>query len=196
MDEGTVHRISYSAANQPPTARIAVTPTNGAAPLTVQFDGTGSFDPEGTPLSFAWDFCDSTTGTGATISQTHQAPGTYAAKLTVTDSGGATGTSTARITPGNGPPSVTMRVTVTDPATGATLTKYRVGDNINFTGSATDTTGKPLPASAYTWHLIINHLSHTHDGGSVTGVTSGKFTAPDHTYPCSLTAQLTALLHH
>ena len=35
MEDGTVHRITYTAANQPPTAVIAASPTNGPAPLTV-----------------------------------------------------------------------------------------------------------------------------------------------------------------
>ena len=34
-------------ANQPPTAVATATPTTGAAPLTVNFDGTGSSDPDG-----------------------------------------------------------------------------------------------------------------------------------------------------
>src|ERR1700745_4514710 len=54
MDDGTVHRIPYTAANQPPTAVITASPTNGPAPLTVSFDGTGSTDPEGKPLRYSW----------------------------------------------------------------------------------------------------------------------------------------------
>ena len=41
----TVRRIQYFSANQPPTAVATATPTSGAAPLTVAFDGTGSSDP-------------------------------------------------------------------------------------------------------------------------------------------------------
>src|SRR5919202_5085035 len=34
MDGGAIHRLVYSAANQPPTARVTATPTSGAPPLT------------------------------------------------------------------------------------------------------------------------------------------------------------------
>ena len=46
FDGGTIRRISYSSANQPPVAVATATPTTGAAPLTVNFDGSGSSDPE------------------------------------------------------------------------------------------------------------------------------------------------------
>src|SRR5262249_18678570 len=41
MEDGTVPRITFTAANQPPTAAISANPTNGPVPLTVNFDGTG-----------------------------------------------------------------------------------------------------------------------------------------------------------
>jgi glucose/arabinose dehydrogenase len=69
FDGGTIRRVSYAAANQPPVAVADATPRTGSAPLTVQFDGTQSSDPEGGPLSYAWDldgdgaFDDSTAAT-------------------------------------------------------------------------------------------------------------------------------------
>ena len=46
FDGGTIGRIQYFSANQPPVAVATATPTTGAAPLTVRFDGTGSSDPD------------------------------------------------------------------------------------------------------------------------------------------------------
>ena len=43
---GTIRRIGYFAGNQPPVARIEASATSGLAPLTVQFDGRDSSDPE------------------------------------------------------------------------------------------------------------------------------------------------------
>jgi PKD repeat protein len=45
IEDGNLHRITYTAANQPPTARITANPVTGAAPLTVAFDGSGFTDP-------------------------------------------------------------------------------------------------------------------------------------------------------
>ena len=56
FDGGTIRRIRYSIANQPPIAVAQATPTTGAAPLSVAFDGRGSSDPDpGDTLSYAWD---------------------------------------------------------------------------------------------------------------------------------------------
>ncbi|MGH9250232.1 MAG: PQQ-dependent sugar dehydrogenase, partial [Acidimicrobiales bacterium] len=53
---GTIRRIRYFNQNQPPIAVASADPTNGAAPLTVAFDGTASSDPDaGDTLSVEWD---------------------------------------------------------------------------------------------------------------------------------------------
>jgi glucose/arabinose dehydrogenase/PKD repeat protein len=193
MDDGTVHRITYTAANQPPTAVFTANPTNGPAPLTVSFDGTGSSDPEGNPLSYSWDLNgDGTFGdaTGSTASYTYTVAGVYHPSLQVTDDHGASDVTSATITVGNTAPSA-----VIDSPT-SSLT-WKVGDTISFSGHATDPQDGTLPATALTWSLIMHHCfsptdCHTHLVQTINGVSSGSVTAPDHQYPCWLELQLTA----
>jgi glucose/arabinose dehydrogenase len=193
MDDGTVHRITYTAANQPPTAAVTATPTNGPVPLAVSFDGTGSSDPEGKPLAYSWDLNgDGTFGdaTGSTASYTYTTAGVYHPSLRVTDDQGAADTATVTVTAGNTAPNA-----VIDSPTSSLA--WKVGDTISFSGHATDAQDGTLPASALSWSLILHHCftqtdCHTHLIQDINGVSSGSFTAPDHQYPCWLELQLTA----
>src|SRR5205085_11904232 len=87
-----IHRVRYVPSNQPPTPRISATPTAWAAPLTVQFDGTASSDPDADdPITYSWDLNgDGTFGdsTSPTPSYTYNTIGTYNVQLRVTDSAG------------------------------------------------------------------------------------------------------------
>jgi glucose/arabinose dehydrogenase/PKD repeat protein len=188
---GTIRRIRYFAQNQPPLAVVNATPTSGPAPLAVAFDGSGSSDPEGHPLTYAWDldgdgaFDD---GAAATAGHTYTQPGTYTATLRVTDASGATATATASISAGNTPPTPVI-------ATPGTSQRWKVGDVIPFSGSATDGQQGQLPPSALTWSLILQHCPstcHEHPLQTFSGTANGSFVAPDHEFPSHLELRLTA----
>ncbi len=83
--------------NQAPTVQAAADPVSGTAPLTVRFSSAGR-DPEGQGLMYVWEFGDGGQAGGRTATHTYTAPGTYDAKVTVTDPQGATGTATVRVT--------------------------------------------------------------------------------------------------
>ncbi|WP_420461393.1 PKD domain-containing protein [Neolewinella sp.] len=83
-------------ANQPPVAVARATPNSGTAPLSVQLDGSGSSDPDGTIASYAWAW-NGGTATGVRPRATFAA-GTYAVTLTVTDNRGARATNVVNIT--------------------------------------------------------------------------------------------------
>ena len=191
FDGGTIRRITATGANQPPTAVIQANPTSGPAPLTVQFDGGSSSDPEGTALTYEWDLDGDglyDDATGVTASWTYQSAGTVTTRLRVTDAGSATGTASQVINVGNSPP-----VPVISTPTSA-LT-WKVGDLIAFSGSATDAQDGNLPPAALSWSLVIQHCPsncHTHLVQTWPGVASGSFTAPDHEYPSYLELTLTA----
>jgi PKD repeat protein len=79
------------APNQAPAAVIGTPQVTDARAV---FDGSGSSDPDGSIVSYAWDLGDGTTSNGATAERTYGASGTYTVRLTVTDDGGATATTT------------------------------------------------------------------------------------------------------
>jgi len=60
-------------------------PYSASAGQAVAFDGSGSTDPRGLPLQYAWDFGDGTTGTGALATHVYPAPGSYLVSLEVTN---------------------------------------------------------------------------------------------------------------
>ncbi len=86
---------NISVANRPPIANAGPDRT-GAPAVSITFDGSGSSDPDGTIVSYAWTFGDGATGTGASPSHAYAAAGTYTATLTVTDDKGATASDTAQ----------------------------------------------------------------------------------------------------
>ena len=73
--------------NQAPTAAFTFT-CDGT---DCDFDGTGSSDPDGSVVSYAWDFGDGATATGATPGHDFGTSGTRDVTLTVTDDEGTTG---------------------------------------------------------------------------------------------------------
>ncbi|MFT4297059.1 MAG: PKD domain-containing protein [Micropruina sp.] len=105
-NRGGEHTVSHTVtvvANAKPTAAF----TSSADFLKVSFDGTGSSDSDGTVASYAWEFGDGATGTGASPQHSYAEAGSYSVKLTVTDDDGAKD-------------SVTKTVTVTAPGPLAT----------------------------------------------------------------------------
>ncbi len=189
---GTIRQISYAAGNQTPTAVAKAVPSSGTLPLTVQFDATGSSDPDPDDgLAYSWDLDgDGTYGdsTAPTPSFTYTTAGVYLAGLKVTDPHGASATDTVAISAGNTPPVPT----ITAPLSNLT---WAVGDPIAFRGSATDAQDGTLPASALSWSLSVRHCPsncHTHHIRDFSGVRSGSFNAPDHDYPSHLELTLTA----
>ena len=84
----------------PPEAVIRTDNREGTAPLTVQFNGSGSSSSAagGGIVQYAWNFGDGTTASGELVQHTYTQAGSYMVTLVVTDTNSRQGRTTATIT--------------------------------------------------------------------------------------------------
>lgn len=170
-----VYRIDYVEGNRAPVARATTNRTSGPAPLTVEFDGSASFDPDtgdATGLTYAWDFTgDGTTdATTPTASFTYTTAGNYTARLTVTDVDGRTGTTNIDITVGNTAPSVELVL----PKDGGF---FDFGDYVNYEVVVTDAEDGEIDCDDVVVQPGLGHDQHSHDYEQYTGC-EGSFPLP------------------
>jgi PKD repeat protein len=78
-------------AGDPPVAAFSAAPTTGVAPLSVTFDASDSYDPEGGVLTYRWEWGDGTApGSGIGAGHQYTTAGSFLARLVVTDPTGLT----------------------------------------------------------------------------------------------------------
>jgi glucose/arabinose dehydrogenase/plastocyanin len=188
---GRLRRIRYFSTNQPPTANIVTDVTSGPAPLTVNFDGSSSTDPENSALSYEWDLDGDTEfddGTGALASFTYPG-GDVTATLRVTDPEGSRDTEVVTISAGNNAPVPTIAAPTEE-------FTWQVGEEVAFSGGAIDTEDGVLPPEALDWEIVLQHcpsgVCHEHPMQEFDNVAQGSFAAADHEFPSHLEIRLTA----
>lgn len=188
----TIYTATYIGANEPPVAVISADPSSGPAPLLVEFDGSGSFDPdEEEIIAYSWDLDDDgifDDATGPLVSEVF-GPGTHVVRLMVTDARDLPGVSEIEITATNTTPTATIGA----PSAG---TQWSVGQVINLSGSGSDPEDGSIPGSGLTWE--IRHFPCAEGGGCAGTLihlfngTAGSFQAPDSEYPARIEINLTA----
>jgi PKD repeat protein len=92
----------------PPTAELSANPTEGDPPLSVNFDASGSSDPDGPIAKYEWDWTgdgayDFDSGATATANHVYMDAGIYNPKVRVTDQSGLTANAATLVVVGSIP---------------------------------------------------------------------------------------------
>lgn len=134
---------------------------------TITLDGTGSMDPSGYPLQYAWTWVSVPEGSVASITGaasakatfTPDVPGAYRARLTVKAIGGAEASDEVVVTAENLPP-------VASP--GGDRDVY-VGEEVALAAGAVDPNGDPI---SYAWQLVSRPEQSDAELAGATGATA------------------------
>jgi PKD repeat protein len=149
--------VTIGTGNQAPVAD-AMGPYTAIVDQAVEFDGSGSSDPDGSIVSYDWDFGDGSNGSGVRPTHAYASKGTYNVSLTVTDDSNAVDSSqtTVSVEPGNQSPTA-------DPAGPYTA---NAGESLTLDGTGSSDPDGDI--NSYAWDFG--------DGSTGTGVN------PYHTY--------------
>ena len=189
---GQVVHLAFPSGSETPTARVTASPASGPAPLATVLDASASAPGvDGGDLTFAWDldadgqFDD---GFEPAISHTIAVEGQHLLRVRVADELGRSDIASVSVLVGV-PPSVTITAPISD-------TRWAAGDELTFSGSATDSSGS-VPDADLTWRFDLHHCEalddcHTHQLATISGQASGTIEAPDHEYPAFLSVTLEA----
>src|SRR5881409_2774204 len=152
LSNSTLHTVNV---NAPPVAAFSSSPTAVYIGVAVTFDATASSDPDGTIVSFAWDFGDATTGAGQTATHTYARKGSFTVALVVSDNLGLTNQTSSAQRVGNRPPRITSSI----PGLGPVSVIGRETLTLNVAASDPD-----ADVLTYTWRV-----NGSVDGGNTSG---------------------------
>ncbi|RRB04566.1 putative Ig domain-containing protein [Larkinella rosea] len=156
-EKSLVRQFAFTT-NQPPTAVITKDKEFGNSPLTVNFSANNSYDPEGTALTYEWDFGDGSSKNltknppAKTFTSTGQR--TFTVSLKVTDGQGKSSTEQTVISVNNTPP--TIQSTSVDG-----YTQISLPQTINLSATATDAQTQDAQLK-YQWTVYLYHNDHRH----------------------------------
>ena len=149
-DDGATDSTSHSVtiSNQAPIASFDYSPSEPETNEIVNFNASGSSDPDGSIEKYKWDFGDSSTGTGQKLAHSYSDNNAYTVTLTVTDDDGATNSTSKHVTVASLGPTAAFTYSPSTPTTQQT---------IQFTDESNDPDGS---ISSWQWSFG--------DGGSST----------------------------
>ncbi len=110
-DARLVH-LKYVSGNREPVAAIESDHIAGAAPLTVNFKGDATKDPDGDDITYEWSFDDDELVQSEEVNPTYtfEKPGSYDVSLAVTDKDGLTSIVEKKVLVGNDLPAIDWKI--------------------------------------------------------------------------------------
>jgi len=169
-DDGASNSVSATKTvlNRPPVASFTESAETVYTSEAISFNASTSYDPDGTIVSYFWNFGDSTNATGVTANHAYADDGVYTVTLTITDDDGATNSASAIKTVLNRAPVAFFT---------ENATTVRIGETIRFNASGSyDLDGYII---SYSWDFG--------DGTNATGVTVDHSYAASGSYTVTLT---------
>ncbi|GAA4071089.1 PQQ-dependent sugar dehydrogenase [Actinomadura miaoliensis] len=169
-DHAGLFRIEHiGTTGRRPEVSVSADRTSGGKPLTVRFSSAGTHDPEGTALTYKWDFGDGTTSTRPNPTHRYTKRGQFSPTLTVTDQSGKSATDSLLVTVGNTAPTVTIEL----PRDGQ-LANF--GDAVPYRIRVKDPDER-VDCSRVKLTYLLGHSTHSHALAEATGC-SGTLQTP------------------
>jgi glucose/arabinose dehydrogenase/PKD repeat protein len=156
INTGQIMRISLGG-NLPPVAAISSNVNSGPSPLTVNFSSAGSIAPQGSPLTYLWDFGDGANSTEANPSHTFTGTGigSFTVTLTVTDTLSLFSSKSLVISINNSAPTVSIN----NPINNST---YSILNETELPLTASVTDDETTTGMQYAWEVTLRHNNHEH----------------------------------
>ncbi|MEP7165474.1 MAG: PQQ-dependent sugar dehydrogenase [Ferruginibacter sp.] len=155
-----VKKVVYGG-NQSPVVKMSSNITYGPAPMTINFTGNTSYDPEGAGITYSWNFGDgsavnTTPNPSHTFTTGNGNPKKFVVKLTVKDNLNATSVDSIIVSANNTPPDVHIISPVNN-------SFYDLGSDTTYTLQATaiDLEHHSNELS-YVWQTALKHNNHQH----------------------------------
>ena len=171
----SVNKICFGG-TPPPIAAFQIDQQFGISPLSVQFNGTASYDPTNLDITYEWDFGDGTFSTDPNPKHIFETPNgepvLYEVRLTITNSAGLVATEKRIISANNTPPNVditSIQQNASYPS--RDITYMKLAAEVNDQEHSEE-------QLSYKWQTFFHHNTHFHEEPQLSDPTAAVIIEP------------------